>query len=194
MLLHSFTWMILQSLAKLAVMKHAHYAPHVLALILTAGAVVCTPALASGQWKWRDANGSIQYSDRPPPQGTPDSAILAKPRASTARIVTQPVQAASAPAAGSRAAAPAAKASENELDAKRRKLEEEEKAKQQAEEAKLAKDRAENCQRAKAYERTLNDGIRISRTNAQGEREILDDKGRADEMRRTQDAIQANCK
>ena len=117
MLLHSFTWMILQSLAKLAVMKHAHYAPHVLALILTAGAVVCTPALASGQWKWRDANGSSQYSDRPPPQGTPDSAILAKPRASTARIVTQPVQAASAPAAGSRATPPAAKASENELDA-----------------------------------------------------------------------------
>ena len=107
--------------------------------------------------------------------------------------MTQPVQAASAPAAGSRAAAPAAKASENELDAKRRKLEEEEKAKQQAEEAKLAKDRAENCQRAKAYERTLNDGIRISRTNAQGEREILDDKGRADEMPRTQDAIQAHC-
>lgn len=186
--------MIFHSLAKLVVMKNAHYAPHVLALILSAGAVVCTPALASGQWKWRDANGSIQYSDRPPPQGTPESAILAKPRASTARIVTKPVEAASAPVAGSRAAPAAAKASENELDAKRRKLEEEEKVKQQAEEAKQAKDRAENCERAKAYQRTLNDGIRISRTNAKGEREILDDKGRADELRITQDAIRANCK
>jgi len=175
-------------------MKHVHYAPHVLALILSAGAVVCTPALASGQWKWRDANGSIQYSDRPPPQGTPESAILAKPRASTARIVTPPVAAASAQAAVGRAAPAAGKASENELDAKRRKAEEEEKAKQQAEEAKLAKDRAENCERAKSYQRTLNDGIRISRTNAMGEREILDDKGRAEEMQRTQDAIRANCK
>lgn len=175
-------------------MKHVHYAPHVLALILSAGAVVCTPALASGQWKWRDANGSIQYSDRPPPQGTPESAILAKPRASTARIVTPPVAAASAPAAVGRAAPAAGKASENELDAKRRKAEEEEKAKQQAEDAKLAKDRAENCERAKSYQRTLNDGIRISRTNAKGEREILDDKGRAEEMQRTQDAIRANCK
>lgn len=186
--------MIFHSLAKLVVMKNAHYAPHVLALILSAGAVVCTPALASGQWKWRDANGSIQYSDRPPPQGTPESAILAKPRASTARIATKPVEAASAPVAGSRAAPAAAKASENELDAKRRKLEEEEKAKQQAEEAQQAKARAENCERAKTYQRTLNDGIRISRTNAKGEREILDDKGRADELRLTQDAIRANCK
>ena len=175
-------------------MKHARYAPHVLALILSAGAVVCTPALASGQWKWRDANGSIQYSDRPPPQGTPESAILTKPRASTARVVTKPVEAASAGASATRAAPPAAKASENELDAKRRKTEEEDKAKQQAEEAKLAKERAENCERAKTYQRTLNDGIRISRTNAKGEREILDDQGRAEEMRRTQDAIKANCK
>lgn len=186
--------MILQSLAKLVVMKHARYAPHVLALMLSAGAVVCTPALASGQWKWRDANGSVQYSDRPPPQGTPESAILAKPRASTARIVSKPVEAAPASASATRAAPPAAKASESELDAKRRKAEEEEKAKQQAEEAKLAKERAENCERAKTYQRTLNDGIRISRTNAKGEREILDDQGRAEEMRRTQDAIKANCK
>lgn len=182
------------SLAKLVSMKLARYTPHVLAVLLSAGAVVCTPALASGQWKWRDASGSIQYSDRPPPQGTPESAILAKPRASTARIVVKPVEAASAPVAGNRAAAPAAKASESELDAKRRKNEEEEKAKLQAEEAQLAKQRAENCQRAKTYERTLNEGIRISRTNAKGEREILDDKGRAEEMQHVQDAIRANCK
>jgi len=186
--------MIFGRLAKLFVMKSARYAPHVLALTLSAGAVLCTPALASGQWKWRDANGSIQYSDRPPPQGTPESAILAKPRASTARIVTQPVEAPSAATSGSRATIPTGKAGENELDAKRRKAEEEEKAKQQAEEAKQAKERAENCERAKTYQRTLSEGIRISRTNAKGEREILDDKGRAEETQRAQDAIRANCK
>jgi hypothetical protein len=181
-------------LAKLDDMKNARFAPHVLALILSAGAVLSTPAQASGQWKWRDASGSIQYSDRPPPQGTPESAILARPRASTARIVSKPVEAASAASgAVNRPSAPTAKSGENELDAKRRKLEEEEKAKQQADEAKQAKDRAENCTRAKAYQRTLNDGIRISRTNSQGEREILDDAGRADEMRRTLDAIKDNC-
>ena len=186
--------MIFRPLAKLFVMKSARYAPHVLALILSAGAVLCTPALASGQWKWRDANGSIQYSDRPPPQGTPESAILAKPRASTARIVTPPVESSSAAATGSRSSLQTGKASENELDAKRRKDEEEQRAKQQAEDAKQAKERAENCERAKIYQRNLNDGIRISRTNAKGEREILDDTGRAEEMRRAQDAIRANCK
>ncbi len=191
--------MMLPSLAKLFVMKPARYAPHVLALILSAGAVLCTPALASGQWKWRDASGSIQYSDRPPPQGTPESSILSKPRASTARVAVKPVEAASAVGSGAaRATPPAAKASESELEAKHRKAEEEklaqQKALQQAEEAKQDKERAENCERAKGYQRTLNDGMRISRTNANGEREILDDKARAEEVRRNQESIKANCK
>lgn len=175
-------------------MKQVRYAPHALTLILSAGVVLCSPALASGQWKWRDANGSVQYSDRPPPQGTPESAILAKPRAGTARIATPPAEAASPASTGSRAGAVSGKAGENELDAKRRKAEEEEKAKLQAEEIKQAKERAENCERAKNYQRTLNEGIRISRTNAKGEREILDDKGRAEEIQRTQEAIRTNCK
>jgi len=40
----------------------------------------------------------------------------------------------------------------------------------------------------------LNDGIRIARTNANGEREILDDKGRAAEMQRTQEIIDSSCR
>ncbi|WP_294638529.1 DUF4124 domain-containing protein [uncultured Aquabacterium sp.] len=160
--------------------------------LLAALLVHSLPAQAVPQWKWRDANGSIQYSDRPPPPGTPESAILARPAVPTSRTVVRPPEAA-APAAPS-APAPAVKAAENELDAKKRKAEEEKKALQKAEEEKQARVRAENCQRAQAYMKSLQDGMRIARVNAAGEREILDDAGRAEETRRTQEVIAANCR
>ena len=44
---------------------------------LGASARVVLPAEA--QWKWRDKGGHVQYSDLPPPAGTPDQDILARP-------------------------------------------------------------------------------------------------------------------
>ena len=66
-------------------------------------------------------------------------------------------------------------------------------AKRKAEDEKLAKTRAENCPRARSYQRTLDDGIRIARTNEKGEREILDDAARAKEMERTRQIIASEC-
>lgn len=157
-------------------------------------ALLSTSAVAAVQWKWRDASGAVQYSDRPPPAGTPESSILSKPSA----VVRQEQKAAadaaaSAASAASLAAGGTGKAPDSDLDAKRRKAEEDKRAQAKAEEDKLAKSRADNCLRAKAYQRTLSDGVRIARTNDKGEREILDDKGRAEETRRTQDIIQSNC-
>ena len=42
--------------------------------------------------------------------------------------------------------------------------------------------------------RTLDSGIRIARTNEKGEREILDDSQREEEVRRTRDVISADCR
>jgi hypothetical protein len=108
---------------------------------------------------------------------------------------TKPLlEAASAATPASTASKPDTKAVDSELEAKRKKAEDEKKAAQKVEEEKAAKNRADNCQRAKSYQRTLNDGVRISRTTANGEREILDDKGRADEQRQVEDIIRNNCK
>ncbi|MFX8195565.1 DUF4124 domain-containing protein, partial [Acinetobacter baumannii] len=38
-------------------------------------------ASAQAQWKWRDAKGNVQYSDMPPPPGTPEKDILLRPPA-----------------------------------------------------------------------------------------------------------------
>jgi hypothetical protein len=158
-------------------------------LTLLLAASVCSTAQAGLQWKWRDANGAVQYSDRPPPAGTPEQAILSRPAQAVARA--KAVETASAASA---AAAPSSKASDPELEARRKKAEEETKAKQKSEEQKQTQAKAENCERARSYQRSLNDGIRIVRTNAKGEREFLDDNTRAEEQRRAQEVIQNNCK
>ena len=152
-------------------------------VLLSLLAVVALPA--SAQWKWRDGSGQIQYSDLPPPAGVAEKDILLRPTQLQQRRPVTPA-AASAAASGPRGVDP-------ELDARRRKAGEEQAVKQKAEEERLAAARADNCQRARNYMRTLDDGIRIGRTNDKGEREILDDKARAEETQRTRDVIARDC-
>lgn len=156
-------------------------------------ALLALPDAALAQWKWRDANGVTQYTDRPPPPGTPDNQILQRPAAARApKIVSaSPSAAASAPEA--KASAPT-KSADPELEAKRKKAEEQKAAERKAEEEKQAKARSENCERARSYERTLQSGQRIVRTNEKGEREVLDDSGRSEEMQRAREAIDSNCR
>ena len=163
-----------------------------MSLLLTSVALLATPAKAGTQWKWKNASGATQYSDRPPPAGTPEANILQRPSMSRAVQMAKPASESEAAASAPKPAG--TKAPESELDAKKRKAEEEKEAKRKADEEKIAKVKADNCAQARTYERTLNDGVRVARTNSKGEREILDDKGRAAEQRRTQEAISANCK
>lgn len=158
-------------------------------------ALATTPARAGVQWKWRDANGAIQYSDRPPPAGTPDSAILTRPAAPARQVrAVEPAAGASNAAAGTPPANTSTpKTVDPELEARRKKSEDERAARQKTEDDKQAKVRADNCERARGYERSLKDGLRIARTNDKGEREILDDQARDEELQRTQETIQSNC-
>lgn len=154
------------------------------------GATLALPAAA--QWKWRDKGGQIQYSDLPPPSGVAEQDILQRPHAAQRRAAATPV----APVASVASAASAApvRTVDAELEAKRRKAEQETEAKQKAADEKLAAMRAENCVRARNYLRSLDDGVRMARSNEKGEREILDEKARADEARRTRELIASECK
>ncbi len=158
------------------------------------------PAFA--QWKWKDQSGRVQYSDLPPPQSVKEADILQRPSGSARKAAPTfapgSAQAAAAAlgasAAASAAASGPAKAVEPELEAKRRKAAEEETAKRRAEEEKQNAARADNCMRAKAQLRALDDGMRMARVNAKGEREILDDKARAEESKRARDIVSSDCK
>lgn len=168
-------------------------APHRNYLLATLLVGLATLSLtAHAQWKWRDATGNVQYSDRPPPQGVADKDILQRPAASPA-AARRAAESASA-AAALAAATPAPSKAESELDQRKKKADQEQQAKAKADEQKLAAARAENCTRARAQMRTLEDGMRIARTNEKGEREFLDDTQRAEETNRTRAIINSDCR
>jgi type IV secretory pathway VirB10-like protein len=152
-----------------------------------AAAVLAVAVLpAHAQWKWRDKNGQITASDLPPPREVADKDILQRPNTTQRPAPAQP--AASAPAT------PAAAPVDRELEARKQAAEKETQARAKADDMRLAAQRAENCNRARAHASALDSGQRIARVNAQGEREILDDKGRAEEMQRARQVIAADCK
>jgi hypothetical protein len=159
------------------------------ALGLVLGVFATFPAAA--QWKWKDSTGKIQYSDRPPPGNVAERDILQTPRSRPSAPAPVATAAASAPAPVAKASGPSV---DSELEARRKKEEQEQEAKRKAEEEKVAKARAENCERARGYQLSLDSGIRIVRTNENGEREFLDDQARAQEMERAKKVIASDCK
>ena len=169
--------------------------PFVALLALLAASLIALPATA--QWKWRDKGGHVQYSDLPPPPGTADTDILARPSPSMRRSTPTSVAPVAAPASAAVATATASapRAADPELEAKRKKAEAEAAAKNKAEQERIAALRVDNCSRARGQMSTLQSGIRLATTNAKtGEREFMDDKQRADEVRRVQEVISNDCR
>ncbi len=165
-----------------------HTAPRRTLRLLVALAVLGLAAgAAQAQWKWRDKSGQINASDRPPPMDVPEKDILARPTPDAVRRAP-PANAASAASAAARTSL------EKDLEARKRAVDQEQAAKAKAEEEKLAATRAENCRRARSHLSALESGQRIARTNDKGEREVLDDRGRADEMRQAREVIASDCK
>jgi hypothetical protein len=160
---------------------------------------------AFAQWQWVDKDGRKVFSDRSPPPEINEKDILKRPSGSIrSSIATAP----SGPAAVSTASKPvntasAAIAKDNaprltgkdaELEAKKKQTEDQEAAQKKAEEEKVNKAKAENCERAKRAVAGLDSGLRISTTNAKGDREFMDDKTRAAETKRLKDTVASDCK
>ena len=158
-----------------------------------------TPSEA--QWAWKDANGRVVYSDRPPPSDVKPASILRQPSA----------QAAANPAPSSALPDDAAKPSdakssdakkepsapktvaEREMEFRKRQQERADSDKKAADEQAKNAARTAECERARGYLKSLEDGVRITRTDASGNREFLDDAQRATEMDRTRKIIQGTC-
>ncbi|MFZ3220440.1 MAG: DUF4124 domain-containing protein [Rhodoferax sp.] len=155
---------------------------------------------ASAQWQWIDKDGHKVFSDRAPPADILDKNILKRPAGKLSAAAPAPDAAAAADAANPGAAAPAAGAGgkpngvDKDLEAKKKQAADAEAAKRKAEEERVTKAKIENCARAKQAKTTFDSGIRISRANATGEREIMDDAARAAEAKRIQGVIDTDCK
>jgi hypothetical protein len=168
---------------------------------LLAMALVGTCVAASAQWQWIDKDGRKVFSDRAPPVDVLDKNIVKRPQgrvSSTAAAEATATAGTEAAQASPTPASPAAPAKgvgvDKELEAKKKQAADAEIAKRKAEEERVTKAKVENCARAKQAKTTYDSGVRISRTNATGEREVLDDTARADELKRIQSVIAADCK
>ncbi len=162
--------------------------------------IVLLLAIASSaawaQWQWLDKDGRRVFSDRAPPPEIPEKSILKRPGGAKPALDTQaaaPQEPAAAPplvpASGTKGGG-----LDKELEAKRKQAADAEAAKRRAEEERIAKLKVENCARAKQAKTAMESGVRMTQTNAAGEREFMDEAARAAEMKRIQSVIAADCK
>lgn len=157
------------------------------------------------QWKWRDAAGRLHASDLPPPSQVPDKDILQRPgppKSLLPRAVAAPASAASGPGTsapptpgvGNAPGAQAGGTLDQEVERRRKAEEQERAAKARADEDRRNAQKADNCERARAAAASLESGQRITRTNARGEREVLDDPQRSAELRRAREVMSSECR
>lgn len=142
-------------------------------------------------WKWRDASGQINVSDLPPPTTVPAKDILERPP--VRKMVTAVAPAVTVPAAPTLHALSTPR-TDPELEMRRKRIQEEQAAQQRQQLAQLESARAEHCSRARGAIALLSDGLRVTRANAQGEREVLDDKMRDAELQRIRSIVAADCR
>jgi hypothetical protein len=162
--------------------------PARLAALATAALLAATALPAAAQWAWRDDNGRVVYSDRAPPASVKPEQIVRQP--SAPGVLSAP----SPQAQSERTAQPATRSqAERELERKKLQQEQAEAARRNADEQARKQQLAQECERARGYLRTLEDGIRVVRTDAQGNREYLEDSDREREIRRTREQIGRYC-
>jgi len=146
------------------------------------------PPAALAQYVWLDEKGTKQFSDMPPPPSVPRNRILKQPGGT---LPAAPQEAGDVKPPAPAKAEPTL--AEKNAEFRKRRSEQAEKEKKAAEEAARAADNAKNCERARDYQRLLDSGERIVRTDKNGERSYLSDEQRTQESRDNKRNL-ADCK
>lgn len=171
----------------------AHFRPFLVAACLLAAA-----ALAQAQWAWKGSDGRMVFSDQAPPQGVADKDITRRPAGSRAAA---PANGLTDPSATNTAAnntsttatAPKLSAKDPELEKRKKEALAKEAAAKKADEEKNAAARKDNCERAKRAKTSVDSGVRLTTTDAKGEREFVSEAKRAEEAKRLQSIIASDC-
>ena len=163
--------------------------PNYLRQIAVAACVLGLATTAMAQYVWLDEKGVKQYSDQPPPSSVPKKRILKEPSG----MAAAPEPTATDDTSTTPEKAKPLTTAEKNIEFQKRQAEQAEKEKKAAEQAKQASDKAANCERARAYNRTLESGVRITRTDKNGEQSFLTDEQRAQETRDAKRAL-SECK
>lgn len=149
-------------------------------------AMFVTLPAAAQVYSWRDSGGRLNYADQPPATGE-------------VKLLQDPRQARAAPAAPTAGGATVTASNkpktlaERELEFRQRRAAAAEAEAEETKEAAEMADRQRYCEQVRSQLAALNSGQRVSRFNAAGEREYLDDAARAAEVDRQQQQLEQNC-
>lgn len=156
--------------------------------VLCFGLMLLMPVLSHGEiYKWKDKDGSVRYSDIPPPSNIKNEPMLGNKISKPAAPVTTPSE---TQAKGE--AVNNAPSTKDDAAAKRAKDAEAQKKIDEAKQAEL-KFRQESCAAAKRNHAMYSLGGRIVTTDAQGERRFLGDEEIAKGKAEAAQAIEKFC-
>lgn len=156
------------------------------ALVLAVGVVaaLALPTANAQVYQWKDSAGRTMVSDTPPPGAAAKDARVIGDRQPAAR---------SEKAAEKSAEAPKTMA-EKDLDFKKRQQEAREKADKEAKEQKAEASRKDNCERARRNLAALEAKQPVAMLDEKGERKLLDDTQRQQEIERARQFMAESCK
>ena len=160
-----------------------------LLLAIIGGAWLVSAPVGAQTYKWTDADGKIHYSDQPPPANAKEEVTI-KPRKPSAPTTS------AAPSASEKGAATARPKTfiEQEAEFRKRQVETAEREAAAKKKAAEAAEKKQNCEQARAQVKNLQSGGRMTRANAQGEREYLNDAQIAQEIERGKKTVDSWCK
>ena len=160
-----------------------------LLLAIIGGAWLVSAPVGAQTYKWTDADGKIHYSDQPPPANAKEEVTI-KPRKPSAPTTS------ASPSASEKGAATARPKTyiEQEAEFRKRQVETAEREAAAKKKAAEAAEKKQNCEQARAQVKNLQSGGRMTRANAQGEREYLNDAQIAQEIERGKKTVDSWCK
>ncbi|HYX63494.1 MAG TPA: DUF4124 domain-containing protein [Burkholderiales bacterium] len=150
-------------------------------LLLAFAALAFSASAAAQLYKWKDPNGRLQYGDTPPPG-----------------VEATPMR---GPAAGTPPPAPDTKKADGKTEkplspeaAFQKRQQEREAAEQKSEKERAqAEQKRANCEQARGQLRALESGVRMVTVTADGERVVMDDAARAQQVEQAQKSVAEWC-
>jgi type IV secretory pathway VirB10-like protein len=152
------------------------------------GALLMCASLSHAQFSWIDAKGVKQFSDRPPPPGTPQNKIL---KARNMPVATEEAAAPAPATAEAKPKAVPATLADREAEYRKRKTEQVEMEKKASAEADDAKRKATACNAARQSRTAIDTGAPMRESNA--ERSFLSDQQRAERRNEAEKTIAEHC-
>ena len=161
-------------------------------LMIALGVLLATALPVQAEiYKWVDKDGTVKYTDTPPPSGAKQLSTISKKVAKPASTVDATAKEAITPP--QQVNAEKKQDLSPEAQAKRKREIEEIDRKNKAELEAQAKKKQMNCSSARANYQTYSQGGRVYKTNEKGEREYVDEKGLAEGAAQAQRDIQEYC-